>query len=119
MSGATRLSVTPSLTNAVVFDIYDSTGRLLDANSSTADLRHFDAGTYYLRAYRPDAPNATGTSRTFTLSVTPPAQGQTRVAFTDPDQDLIRGGDGNDVILAMRTLIACMELRVMICLSQI
>ncbi len=104
MSGATRLVVTRALVNEnqfddVVFDLYDANGRLIDAAITNTDMRHMDAGTYYARIYRPDAPNSTGTPRNFTFSVMAPPAGQTRPTFENSDRDTLRGGEGNDFIV--------------------
>ncbi len=60
------------------------------------DLREFDAGTYYLRAYRP---NGGLDARTFSFEFMAPPPGQTRPRFENPDRDTIHGGDGNDFLL--------------------
>lgn len=62
-------------------------------NWPLVDLRNFDAGTYYIRAYSP-AP----LTETFTIEIAAPPAGQTRPQYQDPDRDELRGGDGDDVL---------------------
>ena len=102
-SDDTQLIVTPPAANDVVFDLYDAEGGLIAEHVTTVDMRRLDAGTYHVRVYRPDVdttvPGAALDARAFSFSVTPPAAGQTRATFFDPDRDTIHGGDGNDFIL--------------------
>jgi ELWxxDGT repeat protein len=99
----TRLVVTPPAANDVVFDLVDAAGGRIATGVTQVDWRQMDAGTYYIRVYRPDAlPGVTGATfseRSFTIEMRPPAAGQTRPTFRDPDRDTLRGGDGDDFLI--------------------
>ncbi len=98
LPGTTRLVVTPEMSRDVTFDLLDVDGQLLADNVTTTDMRHLDAGTYYLHVSR--ANNfSLSTPVSFAMSLQAPAAGQTRVLTSDPDRDIIHGGDGNDVII--------------------
>ncbi len=116
--GATRLVVTPDISKSVKFDLVDVSGYMLKSSVTNTDIRNLDAGTYYLRTYRVDTSNLTQPVD-FTFSVSAPASGQTRAAFGQPDRDLIRGGDGNDILIGNSDIDRCMGILATICLLPI
>jgi ELWxxDGT repeat protein len=95
-SNSTRLLFTPLQKNSVFADIYDDRGGAMAERVSQIDLRHFGAGTYYMRVYRSQGGFG---ERVFAIDVAAPPAGQTRARFEDPDRDVIHGGDGDDFIL--------------------
>ena len=88
--------------DGVLFDVYEDLGDgkmgLITAGRSLVDLRHFDAGTYFLRVYNPAAAPQER-DLPFTLEFAAPAEGETRPTYGEPDRDVIHGGDGNDVLM--------------------
>ncbi len=58
-------------------------------------MRTLEAGEYYLHVYDPILP-PTGT---VTIEVDPPRRGQSHETALIPDQDLLHGGDGDDVLI--------------------
>jgi len=88
---ASNLTVKPAL--GVTVDVFDATGQWITKGASVVDLRHFDAGRYFIRAT-----GIEGTSQTATFRFLPPAEGQTRAVYGRSDRDVIRGGDGSDTL---------------------
>ncbi|HEY4632638.1 MAG TPA: ELWxxDGT repeat protein, partial [Candidatus Limnocylindrales bacterium] len=96
----TGLAVVTREATGVVADLYDAQGTLLAAGQSLLDLRTLDAGTFFLKIYAP-APGqvatlAQGGPLAFTLAATPPIPGASHPAS---DQDVIHGGDGDDLLI--------------------
>jgi ELWxxDGT repeat protein len=80
----------------VRFDLYDENGGILAENEVAMDLRHLQAGTYFLRIHDTVEPSNRMTPRPFVLEIRPPAQGQFHQLT---DNDLLRGGEGNDILI--------------------
>jgi len=93
---ATGLQVSTSQQNGVLADLYNAQGALLASGKSIIDMRTFPAGTFYLRVYSPFVPQGSTASLAFNLAINPPAQGQTHPI---PDNDVLNGGEGNDIII--------------------
>ncbi|MDZ4850516.1 MAG: hypothetical protein SGI77_14620 [Pirellulaceae bacterium] len=74
-------------------DLVDESGHVIIRNVQAISLRAVPAGTYYLQVRI-----AGGFNAPFTLEITPPARGQTHKTSTHPDRDILRGGDGNDIM---------------------
>ena len=98
----------PALQTGVLVDVFDARGSLIAAGREVVDLRRFDAGTYFLRAYSATADGAAAVipadgaaarTRDFKLSFIVAEQGRTRAIYEDFDRDRIEGGDGNDTII--------------------
>jgi hypothetical protein len=86
-----QLEVT-TRTDGVLADLYDRDGALLDAGKAIIDMRALEAGTYFMRVFDPVA----GGAPEFDISVRAPLLGS---AHPQTDRDVIRGGDGDDLIV--------------------
>ena len=91
----TGLEVVTRESTGVVADLYDAQGARLAQGQSILDLRTLEAGTFYVRVYNPSATEQTG-PLSFTLEAAPPIPG-----FSQPasDRDVIRGSDGDDILI--------------------
>ncbi len=96
-AGDTALTVTPS-GSGVLVDVYDANGGLRALSHSIVDLRHFDAGTYFVRVHTPQSDTPNPSALPFALTFAAPFAGQTRPIYEEPDHDELRGGDGNDFL---------------------
>ncbi|MCA9140378.1 MAG: hypothetical protein KDB00_26585, partial [Planctomycetales bacterium] len=93
-------------TIGVAIDVFDHAGRLIAENQSAVDMRSMDAGTYYARIHR-DSTEAFVTQDSalpFTIAFDAPFAGQSRPVYDQTDRDLIRGGDGNDLLIGNEDL---------------
>ena len=80
--------------HGVLADLYNSDGGVLEQDMGAIDMRRLEAGTYYLRVFNPDRADQVG-DVSFGIQVMAPKQGQAHPAT---DMDLIRGGDGPDIL---------------------
>src|SRR5262245_28520066 len=95
LSHQTGLEIVTRQSTGVLADLYDAEGARLAAGQSIVDLLTLAAGTFYLRVYNPSVAGPTG-AVSFTIEATPPIPG-----FSQPasDRDVIRGGDGDDILI--------------------
>ena len=84
-----------STTDGALVDLYSAAGVLLDRDKSVIDWRHYTAGTYFVRVH-----TVLGASSTkpvdYTLEINAPVRGS---AHANYDRDILRGGDGEDVLI--------------------
>src|SRR6185295_14972780 len=79
---------------SLLADLISADGSAVALGKSTIDLRTIESGTYYLRVYNPTGESLTNLP--FTLEVAAPEQGYVHPI---PDRDLIRGGEGDDLLV--------------------
>lgn len=79
----------------VLADLFDAQGGLLTAGRSLISLRGLAAGRYYFRVYNPAVTDSAPTLPLEVL-IRAPVAGFSHETATQPDRDIIFGGDGSD-----------------------
>ncbi len=91
---ASQTGATVTLNGGVLVDVVDARGIVRATGAAVVDLRHFDAGTYYVRAYSP-----TQDAAEVTFAFLSPLPGQTRAGFYVASRDQLQGNDGDDTLI--------------------
>ena len=73
----------------------DTEGRLIQSAVHAMSLRTIEAGTYFVRVYEAD-----GRDATFAIEFEAPIRGRTDESDLFPDRDELRGGGGDDTLIA-------------------
>ncbi len=81
----------------MVADLFDARGVMLQEARSILSMRALQAGTYFLKVYNPD-PTQSG-DLPFEISIRAPIAGVTHESDTQPDRDVIDGGEGADILI--------------------
>jgi hypothetical protein len=88
-----RLVLNP-VTEGVLVDLFEASGRLIKRDASAIDMRSIEAGRYLLRAH------TVGSSvQTATFTFVAPIEGETHEIYLVNDRDKVVGGDGNDSLI--------------------